>query len=41
MSLKMSFSERHLDFFPDNLGVVCDEQGERFHQDISTTEKRY
>ena len=31
----------HLDFFPDNLGDVSDEHGERFHQDISVIEKRY
>ena len=29
------------DLFPVNLGAVIDEQGERFHQDISTMEKRY
>jgi hypothetical protein len=28
-------------FFPENLGVVSDEHGERFHQDISKMEKRY
>ena len=27
--------------FPDNLGDVSDEQGERFHQDISVIETRY
>jgi len=32
----------HLDFFPPNLGTVCDdEHGERFHQDIPTMEKSY
>jgi hypothetical protein len=41
MSLKMHFLHSHLDFFPANLGDVSDEQGERFHQDISTVEKRY
>ena len=29
------------DLFPVNLGAVIDEQRERFHQDISTMEKRY
>ena len=29
------------DLFPENLGAVIDEQGERFRQDISTMEKRY
>ena len=41
MSLKMHLLHSHLDFFPDNLGSVSDEQGERFHQDISGMEKRY
>ncbi|UYV66321.1 hypothetical protein LAZ67_4001324 [Cordylochernes scorpioides] len=41
MSLKIHFLHSHLDLFPDNLGAVSDEQGERFHQDISSMEKRY
>ncbi|UYV74404.1 hypothetical protein LAZ67_11003429 [Cordylochernes scorpioides] len=41
MSLKIHFPHSHLDFFPDNLGAVSDEHGERFHQDISSMEKRY
>ncbi|UYV67886.1 hypothetical protein LAZ67_5002395 [Cordylochernes scorpioides] len=41
MSLKIHFLHSHLDFFPDNLGAVVDEHGERFHQDISSMEKRY
>ena len=41
MSLKIHFLESHLDFFPENLGVVSDENGERFHQDILAMEKRY
>ncbi|KDR07760.1 hypothetical protein L798_02714, partial [Zootermopsis nevadensis] len=41
MSLKMHFLHSHLDFSPDNLGSVSDEHGERFHQDISTLERRY
>ena len=40
-SLKIQFLHSHLDFFPDNLGDVSDEHGERFHQDISVIEKRY
>ncbi|UYV75034.1 hypothetical protein LAZ67_12002195 [Cordylochernes scorpioides] len=32
MSLKIHFLHSHLDFFPDNLGAVIDEHGERFHQ---------
>jgi len=41
MSLKIHFLDSHLDFFPDNLGAVSDEHGERFHQDISALEKGY
>jgi len=41
MSLKIHFLESHFDFFPENLGEVSDEHGERFHQDILVTEKRY
>jgi hypothetical protein len=41
MFLKIHFLDSHLDFFPDNLGAVNDEHGERFHQDISALKKRY
>ena len=41
MSIKVHFLSSHLDCFPDNLGDVSDEQGERFHQDIKTMETRY
>ncbi|UYV72415.1 hypothetical protein LAZ67_9003037 [Cordylochernes scorpioides] len=41
MSLKIHFLHSHLDFFLDNLGAVSDEHGERFHQAISSMEKRY
>lgn len=41
MSLKIHFLHSHLDFFPDNLGAVSDEHGERFHKDIASIEKRY
>ncbi|GFY31598.1 uncharacterized protein TNCV_4199101 [Trichonephila clavipes] len=34
MSDKVHFLHSHLDYFPENLGAVCEEQGERFHQDI-------
>ena len=40
-SLKIHFLESHLDFFPENLDEVSDENGERFHQDILAMEKRY
>jgi len=41
MSLKVHFIDSHLDFFPENLRTVSNEHGERFHQDISTMERRY
>lgn len=41
MSLKIHFLHSNLDFFPQNLGAVSDEHGERFHQVISNMEKRY
>jgi hypothetical protein len=41
MSLKIHFLESHLDFFPENIGEVSDEHGERFHQDSLDVEKRY
>jgi len=40
MSLKIHMLHSHLDFFP-NYGMASDEQGERFHQEIATMEKRY
>jgi hypothetical protein len=41
MSLKVHFLNAHLDYFPENLGAVSEEQGERFHQDIKKMETRY
>ena len=41
MSLEIHFLHSHLNFFPDNLGDVSDEHGERCHQDISDIETRY
>jgi hypothetical protein len=41
MSVKMHFLDSHLDYFPENLGTYSEEQGERFHQDISVMEERY
>jgi peroxiredoxin family protein len=35
MILKVHFLFSHLNFFPKNLGVVSEEQGERFDQDIN------
>ena len=39
MSLKLQFLHSHLDYFPQNLGDYSEEQGERFHQDISEMER--
>lgn len=41
MSIKIHYLFSHLDRFPENLGDVSEEQGERFHQDIKTMEERY
>lgn len=41
LPLKMHFLKSHLDYFPDNLGAFSDEQGERFHQDLSDMEDRF
>ena len=41
MSVKVHFLHSHLDYFPENLGTMSEEQGERFHQDIKTMEKWY
>jgi Fe-S oxidoreductase len=38
---KIHMLRSHLDYFPYNCGMVSDEHGERFHQQISTMEKRY
>jgi hypothetical protein len=39
MSPKFHFLDSHLDYFPANLGALCEEQEERFHQDIKETER--
>jgi hypothetical protein len=41
MSLKIHFLDSHLNFFPENLGEISDEHGEKFHQDITAVEKWY
>ncbi|KAL4710010.1 hypothetical protein ACJJTC_015988 [Scirpophaga incertulas] len=41
MSWKIHFLYSHLSFFPDNMGSVSDEHGERFYQEIAEYEKRY
>src|SRR5271170_4225217 len=39
MSLKVHFLHSHLDYLPENLGKVSEEQGEHFHQDMKEMEK--
>ena len=41
MSIMLHFLHSYLACFPENLGDVSDEQGERFNQDISDMEVRY
>ena len=41
LSLKIYILHSHMDFFPENLGAVRDEHGQRIHQDIAKREKRY
>ena len=41
MSLKIHFLYSYFNFFPPKLGVVSDEHGERFHQDITKMESNY
>lgn len=41
MSLKIHFLHSRVSFFPENMGTVSDEHGERFHQEIAEFEKRY
>lgn len=41
MSLKVHFFHSHLDFFPENLGPVSNEDGERFHQDNTKVKRRF
>ena len=38
MSLKVHFLHTYLNYFPYNLGVVSEEQGETFLQDIKEME---
>ena len=41
MSIKLHYLFSHLGRFPDNIGEVSKEQGERFHQAIKTMETGY
>jgi hypothetical protein len=40
MSLKLHSLHFNLDYFPENLGDLSEEQGERFHQDVKEMERR-
>ncbi|GBP38254.1 hypothetical protein EVAR_18134_1 [Eumeta japonica] len=37
MGIKLHYLHSHLDHYPENLGDLSEEQGERFHQDIKDT----
>lgn len=41
MSLKVLIHDAHLDTFKENMEAYSEEQGERFHQDIIDSERRY
>ena len=41
MSIKMHCLFSYMDRFPENLGSMSDEQGERFHQDMKEMETSY
>ncbi|GBL75052.1 hypothetical protein AVEN_243838-1 [Araneus ventricosus] len=41
MSLKVPFLHSEIDCFPENLGAYCEEQDERFHQDVQDIERQY
>jgi hypothetical protein len=41
MSLKRHLLHSHLDYFPENLGSLSEEQGERFHKEVKEIERRY
>jgi len=37
MSVKVHFLHSHVNYFPENVEAMIEEQGESFHQDIKTT----
>ena len=41
MSIKLHYLFNHLEYFPENLDDISEEQGERFHQDIRKMKERY
>ncbi|GFY28679.1 uncharacterized protein TNCV_3440461 [Trichonephila clavipes] len=41
MSMKIHFLHSHEDFAPENLGLMSEEQGGKFHQGIKDMEHKY
>ena len=41
ISIKVHYRHSHLERFPENLGDLSKEQGERFHQETKAMEERY
>ena len=41
MSIKLHYLDKHLDKFPSNCGLLSDQQGENFHQQLLWWEKAY
>ena len=41
VSIKLHYLQSHADQFPQNLCSICEEQEERFQQDIKTMGERY
>ena len=41
MSIKVFYLTTLLDFFPEKLGDISEEQGERFYQNLSTIKERF
>ena len=41
MSIKVRYLKKSLEFFPENLGSLSDEQGERLHKGIKVMECRH
>ena len=39
VSLMLHFLHLHLTFFPDNLGALSDEHGERFYLEVAVVQK--
>jgi len=41
MTVKVHFLHSHVNYFPENLEAIIEEQGESCHHDIKTIEKRH